>query len=226
MKAGSMKDESEYLLLSQLTHAGFCLRRVALVMNEQAWQENADTAKGRMEHERVHAQRMERRGDSIKLFEYDVVSHALEIRGKCDCIEATASDTGCMIPFVDFPVCLYPVEFKHGKVREEREYEIQLCAQAMCLEEMFHTDIMEGALFYTSSHRRFPVKFTDELRQEVLRTVAILRNIRDERTVPKAKYSVKCKKCSLYEICMPKVAASADNYCRQMKREAENMEEA
>lgn len=220
-----MKDDSNYLLLSQLTHAGFCLRRVALVMNEQAWQENADTAKGRIEHERVHTQRMERRGEYVKLFEYDVFSKTLELRGKCDCIEANASETGCLIPSIDFPVKLYPIEFKHGRAREEKEYEIQLCAQAMCLEEMFNTEIPEGALFYTSSHRRYPVIFTEQLRQEVQRTVMVLREIRDTQTVPKAQYSARCKRCSLYDICMPKVTASAAKYCAQLKRAAEGIEE-
>ena len=73
-----MKDDSDYLLLSQLTHAGYCLRRVALVMNEQVWAESSDTAKGRMEHDRVHDRRIERRGEQIKLFEYEVL---------CCCVE-------------------------------------------------------------------------------------------------------------------------------------------
>ena len=123
-----MKDDSDYLLLSQLTHAGYCLRRVALVMNEQVWEESSDTAKGRMEHDRVHDRRIERRGEQIKLFEYEVYSDTLQLRGKCDCIEGSADVQGCQIPSVDFPVKLYPVEFKHGKVRAEEEYEIQLCA--------------------------------------------------------------------------------------------------
>ena len=217
-----MKDDSEYLLLSQLTHAGYCLRRVALVMNEQVWAESSDTAKGRMEHDRVHDRRIERRGEQIKLFEYEVYSDTLQLRGKCDCIEGSADVQGCQIPSVDFPVKLYPVEFKHGKVRAEEEYEIQLCAQAMCLEEMFHTTIPEGAIFYTSSHRRLSVELTEALRQKVCKTAEILRSIRDGYLIPKAEYSAKCKKCSLSDICMPKVQSSAKHYCEQMRREAED----
>jgi CRISPR-associated exonuclease Cas4 len=79
-----------------------------------------------------------------------------------------------MVPTIDFPVALYPVEFKHGNVRTEKEYEIQLCAQAMCLEEMSHTHIPEDSLFYISSHRRCPVSLDDELRDKVSQTVAAI----------------------------------------------------
>ena len=134
-------DDWDPIPLSRLSHAGFCLRRAALLTNELLWAENADTAKGRAEHEKVHTQRIERRGDTAKLYEFPVFSKALGISGKCDCIEVEAYEHGCTIPAVDFPVVLFPIEYKHGKLREEEEYEIQLCAQAMCLEEMFQTRI-------------------------------------------------------------------------------------
>ncbi len=220
-----MKDEIDYLLLSQLTHAGYCLRRAGLIMNEQVWMESADTAKGRLEHEKVHTRRIERRGQQVKLFEYDVFSDVLRLRGKCDCIEATADAQGCHIPTVDFPVRLYPVEFKHGRLRTEEEYEIQLCAQAMCLEEMFDTSIPEGALFYTSSHRRLSIKLTEELREKVSTTAAMLREIRDHFIIPKAEYSVKCKRCSLREICMPRVQRSAGSYCAQLLQQVMEVEQ-
>ena len=140
-------DDWDPIPLSRLSHAGFCLRRAALLTNEQVWSESADTAKGRSEHERVHTQRIERRGDSAKLYEFPVYSHTLGVAGKCDCIEAEADIRGCRIPALDFPVRLYPVEYKHGKLRAEQEYEIQLCAQAMCLEEMFQTHITEGTIY-------------------------------------------------------------------------------
>lgn len=140
-------DDWEPLPISRLSHAAYCPRRAALLTNEQLWRENADTAKGRSEHTRVHSARIERRGDQIKLYEMDVQSASLGLSGKCDCVEATADPGGCYIQRVEFPVKLYPVEFKHGKLREEEEYEIQLCAQAMCLEEMYSTSIPEGAIF-------------------------------------------------------------------------------
>ncbi len=117
-------DEEEYLPLSWLSQATYCLRRAALLLNERLWMENADTAKGRDEHRRAHERRIERRGDQLKLFEYDVYSEQLRIWGKCDCVEAQRCEPGCRIPAADFPVCLYPVEYKHGSVREEPEYNI------------------------------------------------------------------------------------------------------
>ena len=148
MTGSAMDDDWGPIPLSRLSHAGFCLRRAALLTHEQIWEESADTAKGRAEHERVHAQRIERRGETAKLYEFPVFSHTLGVAGKCDCIEAQTDARGCRIPAMDFPVRLYPVEYKHGKIRAEREYEIQLCAQAMCLEEMFQTSIPEGAIYY------------------------------------------------------------------------------
>ncbi len=219
-----MRDEEDRLLLSQLTHAGYCLRRAGLVMNEQLWQESGDTAKGRVEHERVHTQRIERRGDSLKLYEYDIFSKTLNIGGKCDCIEAVRDENGCHIPGVSFPVRLYPVEFKHGRVREEEEYEMQLCAQAMCLEEMYQTNIPEAALFYTSSHRRYPVRLTEELREKTRSMIETLWDIRETYRIPKAEYSAKCKKCSVRELCMPKTKRSAGSYCSRLAQEAKGGE--
>lgn len=94
-------------------------------------------------------------------------SDVLSLLGKCDCIEAVRAEDGCRIPALEFPVKLYPVEYKHGSLREEESYQLQLCAQAMCLEEMFHTTIEEGALFFISSHRRLPVLLDEALREQV-----------------------------------------------------------
>ena len=171
-------DDWDPIPISRLSHAAYCMRRAALLTNEQLWSENGDTAKGRSEHERVHTARMERRGEFILLYESSVRSEALGISGKCDCIEATADPEGCRVPGIGFPVTLYPIEYKHGRLRTEEEYEIQLCAQAMCLEEMFGTRIPEGAIYYVNSHRRMPVELTEELRRAVQETVRQLEELR------------------------------------------------
>ena len=217
-------DDWEAIPLSRLSHAGYCLRRAALLTNEQLWKENADTAKGREEHKRVHTSRIERRGDTLSLYEYDVFSKSLNISGKCDCIEAIRDEGGCRIPAADFPVLLYPVEYKHGKVREEEEYELQLCAQAMCLEEMYHTTIPEGAIFYISSHRRKPVVFTPELRELVRETVRQVDDIRRSYTIPPAHPGPKCKRCSLRELCLPNASRSAAEYCKKLAQDAMEVE--
>ena len=216
--------DAEYLSLSYLSQIGYCPRRVGLLLNERIWLESADTAKGRKEHENVHTQRIERRGSQIKLFEYAVFSDTLGISGKCDLIEAQKEPSGCRIPAAEFPVILYPVEFKHGKLRDEQEYKIQLCAQAVCLEEMYHTTIPEGAIFYISSHRRQPVEFNEPLRRLVCETAKELHRIRDTLSIPTADYSEKCRRCSLLEYCMPSIKQSAHAYCEQLTAEAQEVE--
>ena len=219
-----MKHDAEYLPLSYLSQLGYCPRRVGLLLNERLWLESADTAKGRREHESVHTRRIERRGRELKLFEYPVASNDLGVSGKCDLIEAQEDPAGCRIPAVDFPVLLYPVEYKHGKLRDEQEYEIQLCAQAMCLEEVYHTTIAEGAIFYISSHRRQRVVLDEPLRRLVLETAKELHHIRESLSVPAARYSQKCKRCSLLEYCMPAVGHSARAYCQKLAQEAKEVE--
>lgn len=217
-------NDLEYLPLSYLSQISYCPRRVGLLLNERVWLESADTAKGRNEHESVHTQRVERRGNEIKLFEYAVFSDVLGISGKCDLVEAQKDPSGCRIPPVDFPVLLYPVEYKHGKLRDEQEYNIQLCAQAMCLEEMYHTAIPKGAIFYLSSHRRQTVSLDESLRRLVRETAGELHRVRDTLSIPVARYSEKCRRCSLLEYCMPGVRRSAQAYCEQLAQEAKEVD--
>ena len=125
---------------------------------------------------------------------------------------------------MDFPVRLYPVEYKHGKLRDEQEYKMQLCAQAMCLEEMYRTAIPEGAIFYLSSHRRQTVLLDEPLRRLVRETAKELHRIRETLSVPSADYSQKCRRCSLLEYCLPGVRQSARAYCEQLAQEAKEME--
>lgn len=213
-------DDQEYLPLSWLSQVCYCPRRAALLLNERIWVENADTAKGRAEHERVHTERVEKRGDTIKLYEYTVYSDRFALIGKCDCIEALRSEKGCCIPAAEFTVNLYPIEYKHGVFRDEEEYKIQLCAQVICLEEMFDTSIAEGALFFISSHRRMPVVMDAALRKQTEVLAETLHRIRSTLSIPKAEYSAKCKRCSLAEVCMPKVNSSARAYLHELHREA------
>ena len=217
-------DDRDHLPLSWLSQVDYCPRRAALLLNERIWVENADTAKGRAEHGRVHDARVERRGDQLKLYEYTVFSDAMQVWGKCDCIEAHRWEQGCKIKAADFPVRLYPIEYKHGSVREERSYMIQLCAQAMCLEEMFSTEVPRGALFFISAHRRMEVEFTAQLRADVNKRAEALRKLWAEQSIPPAEYSAKCRRCSIQEYCMPKVKTSAGEYCRRLAKEAMEVE--
>ena len=213
-------DEWDPIPLSRLAHAGYCMRRAALLTNEQIWEESADTAKGRLEHARVHTQGLERRGSEIRLYEHTVYSRRWNMAGKCDCIEGHEDASGCRIPDVPFPVRLYPVEYKHGKLRQEEEYSLQLCAQAMCLEEMYDTVIEEGAIFFITAHRRQPVRFDQPLRMKVLETLRRLDALRRSFDVPAAEPGARCVRCSLKEQCLPELARSAADYCRAVEKEA------
>ena len=213
-------DDQEYLPLSWLSQICYCPRRAALLLNERLWEESTDTAKGRSEHQQVHTRRVEKRGDFLKLYEFTVFSDRLSLLGKCDCIEAEETADGCCVPALPFPVKLYPVEYKHGKIRSEQEYEIQLCAQAMCLEEMFQTRIPEGAIYYITSHRRYSVPLTEKLRNRVRETIREVQLLRHDFSIPPAEYGAKCKACSLREYCLPNVKQSALDYCKRLQEEA------
>lgn len=217
--------DKEYLQIHLISEAGYCMRRAALIMNEQVWFDSVDTVKGTIEHGNVHDRHIERRQNQVKLYEYDVVSEKLSVTGKCDCVEAIRNDSdGCIIPAADFAVELFPVEFKHGKVRDETEYNLQLAAQAVCLEEMYNTHISSGDIFYITTHKRFTVDINQELRNKLFSVIEQLQEIRQDFTIPPAVYSKKCLRCSLKEYCMPKAKSSAAQYCNNVKKEACELE--
>lgn len=111
---------------------------------------------------------------------------------------------------------LYPIEYKHGVVRQVEEYHIQLCAQAMCLEEQFGGKIEAGAIYYANAKRRNEVRLTRELRRKTSETAEAVLSMLNDQAVPAAMYSAKCKKCSMSEICSPKLKRSAAAYCKRL----------
>lgn len=221
----SSSSDNELLPLSYLSQFGYCPRRCALLLLEQVWIENEYTAAGRMEHERVHTARIERRGNLITLYEFPVFSRDLGVSGLCDCVELHTDINGVNLPFGKDKYMLYPIEYKHGVVRDEREYQIQLCAQAMSLEERYGCVIHDGALFFIDAHRREKVLFTPELRAETKQIAVALFDLSTSAIFPVAKYGPKCKKCSLIEVCQPRVAQSAGTYCSKLWSLATSKEE-
>lgn len=214
----------ESVPLSYVSQYGYCPRRAGLMLLEQAWAENEFTASGRVQHGRVHEARVERRGDLLALLDYPVASETLGLSGKCDCVEATRDESGVPIPCEEGKFNLYPIEYKHGVVREEREYQLQLCAQAMCLEEMLGGRIERGTLFFTDAHRRSEVILDETLRAEVRATAIALQAMLINQHVPRASYGPRCKKCSLLELCNPKLPAGGIAYCASLTREMEEVE--
>lgn len=220
MQSFSEDESRELFPLSWLSQYGYCKRRCSLLALEQIWQENEYTAAGRMQHKRVHTRRTEQRGDSIYIFEMPVFSHALGVSGFCDCVEAHPSPSGVAIPYGKGKYTFYPVEYKHGVVRDEEEYHLQLCAQAICLEERFGVAIPVGAIFFIDAHRRDEVLFVQELREQTWKMAKEVSDMIEIQKLIPAVYSAKCKKCSLREACQPRIRHSAQSYSESLWEEA------
>ena len=180
--------------LSALQHYAFCPRQCALIHNEQAWAENYLTAQGRALHERVDGGEPETR----KGVRFELSVHAsaekLGISGVLDMVEHELA-TGR----------LKPVEYKRGKPKADNWDKIQLCAQALCLEEMTGKTVTEGALWYQQTRHREPVVFSGSLRQETLAVIEKVRSLLESGATPPPVYGKHCKACSLVEICQPQL---------------------
>ncbi len=198
--------EEDFLLLSGLQHFKFCRRQWALIHVEQQWAENYRTTDGALMHRKAHEKgASERRGDLLLVRALPVFSATLGVSGACDVVEFHRVPDG---------VCLHgreglwkpsPVEYKRGRPDARTGDQLQLCGQAMCLEEMLCCDIPEGALYYGETRRRLPVVFTEALRQEVRETLEEMHALYRRRYTPKVTPSKACNACSLKELCLPKL---------------------
>lgn len=203
--------EDDLIQLSALQHMVFCERQCALIHIEQLWDENLFTAEGRIMHDKVDMANREWRGDVRIEYGVPIRSLRLGLIGKADVVEFHRRDDGKWVPF--------PVEYKRGKPKMDDCDKVQLCAQAICLEEMLNLEINNGALFYGRTRRRENVVFDEKLRLETEGASKKVRVLIESGVTPKAEYSKKCKKCSLYELCMPKVSRKASNYLMKMVEE-------
>lgn len=160
--------EDEYLMLSGIQHFKFCRRQWALIHIEQQWAENVHTVVGELMHKKAHDPYLtEKRKDVLITRALPVSSRMLGISGECDVVEFHKKNDGIKLHGHRGFYEIYPVEYKKGKPKESEEDILQLTAQVICLEEMFSTDISEGALFYGETRRREPVIITEELRKQV-----------------------------------------------------------
>lgn len=210
--------EDELLPLSGLQHISFCERQWALIHIEQQWNENLRTAEGRVMHDKVH-------DPDYKSYKPGVIvvrgmtlqSFNLGIYGVADIIEFVRQEdgSGIVIPKKEGLYSPRPVEYKRGKTKAGDYDRIQLCAQAMCLEEMLQCNIKEADLYYGETRRRETVELNDKLRGEVRRLSDHMHELYREGITPKPdmKLSV-CKTCSMVNICMPKMRlkTSVKNY--------------
>ena len=163
-----MYSEDEFLMLSGVQHFAFCRRQWALIHVEQQWLENSRTADGMIFHEKAHDEEaIEKRGNILITRGLRVHSFELGLSGQCDVVEFHAAKNGISIHTHDGKWLPYPVEYKSGEPKSDSCDDVQLCAQAMCLEEMLLCEINEGSFFYGRNKRRYKVEFSQILRDKV-----------------------------------------------------------
>lgn len=226
-----MFTEDNLLPISALQHLLFCERQCALIHIERLWAENRLTVEGRHLHDKVHDGQPETRAGvciaravplrSLRLGLFgaaDVVEfHAVSRNGRsppprtCACAEE--SSTGDLPPSVPFPI-----EYKRGRPKKGDFDRVQVCAQALCLEEMFNVQVSEGALFYGRTHRREAVVFDPRLRRLTEQTAARLHELIATGSTPPASRAPKCKRCSLVNLCLPRATDTHHSALRYVRR--------
>jgi CRISPR-associated exonuclease Cas4 len=219
--------QDDLLPLSGIQHFLFCRRQWALIHIEQQWKENALTAEGRIMHKRADDPFFtETRNGVITARSVPVASYRLGLSGVCDVVEFTPSppaplpsgEGGVKLPNREGLYLPAPVEYKRGKEKHDHSDETQLCAQAMCLEEMLSTNISRGYLYYGETRHRVEIEFTSKLRTLVQEMSAEMHNYFSRGYTPKVKTHKGCRSCSLADICLPvlneKVIA-ASKYIKQ-----------
>jgi len=209
----------DLLPLSGIQHFLFCRRQWALIHIEQQWKENALTTEGRIMHKRVDDPFFtETRNGVITARSVPVASYRLGLSGICDVVEFTSSPDGVKLPNKDGLYLAAPIEYKRGKEKHDHSDETQLCAQAMCLEEMLSLHVPRGYLYYGETRHRVEIEFTAELRTLVKNMADEMHNYFSRGYTPKVRTSKACRSCSLADICLPvlneKVIA-ASKYIRQ-----------
>jgi CRISPR-associated exonuclease Cas4 len=195
-----MYAEDDLLPISGLQHLLYCPRQCALIHVERLWVENLFTAQGRVLHERAHSGDDDRRGETLVRRAVQLRSLKLGLAGEADVVEMRPDRTvsGGRRP--------YPVEYKRGRPKSMDGDRVQLCAQAMCLEEMLGLDVPEGALFYGKPRRRTLVSFEQKLRDATTQAARRFHDMVASGRTPPADPGDKCKACSLAELCLPALA--------------------
>lgn len=206
--------EDELIPISAIQHVLYCERQYALIHLEQMWEDNRYTAEGNVLHERVDVVHHEtRRGFKVE-YGLAIRSLAYGIIGKADLVEFRRDADGALLSII-------PVEFKRGKTKQDDYDRVQLCAQALCLEEMFDCSVPEGEFYYLQEHRRSKLEIDSELRNKTIGLIDRIRRIALATHTPTARYSRrKCDRCSLLDLCMPKVVdGGGKNVARYMRNQ-------
>lgn len=193
-----LMDKDAVIPISALQHQLFCPRQCALIHLEQQWLEDGATAEGRILHERVDDGGADRRRGVRTVRGIAIRSLTLGVTGKADAVELRGQPPD---------ISPFPIEYKRGGPKSHRADEVQLCAQAICLEEMFRRPVPEGALFYGQTRRRTSVVFDDALRALTAETAAAVRTMLASGRTPPPVPMPACMRCSLEPLCWPKAIA-------------------
>jgi len=188
--------------LSALQHWSYCPRQCGLIHLEQVFEDNLHTARGQAVHHLVDEPGYEIKAGVRVERALPLWSDRLNLIGKADLVEFHPDGT------------VFPVEFKHGRKRKKLHDDIQLAAQALCLEEMLGRPVPKGAIYHASSRRRREVAVTPELRRLVEETVAVIRSMLASGRLPPPANDGRCRECSLKEICLPEALAGTDRQQR------------
>jgi CRISPR-associated exonuclease Cas4 len=205
------ESDDDTLPLSGLQHLAFCPRQWALIHLEQVWVENSRTAEGRLLHENVDLPADHRRGHLRTVRGMWLRSERLHLTGRADVVE--------------FRPDPYPVEYKRGKSKPDDCDAVQLCAQALCLEEMLQTAIPKGAIFYGAPRRRLEVSFTAALRERTETLAATMHQLYRDRQTPAAIPGSYCRSCSLVDICLPKATAHEEGTAKWVERQLRSLQQ-
>ncbi len=203
-------NEDDLAMISALQHLLFCPRQCALIHIEQQWKENRLTAEGRILHERVHSAGSESRSKVRIEFDVPIRSLRLGLIGRADIVEFHLQDGGIWQP--------YPVEYKRGRPKKDNSDRVQICAQALCLEEMLKCSVPEGALYYGQKKRRQVISFDANLRQVTAETAYKLHALLDSNATPPPEYTERCESCSFISQCLPRISGKkkVSSYMKRM----------
>lgn len=187
-----MTPTTQDIMISAIEHHSYCPRQCALIHLEQIFDENVFTLRGRTVHERVDTPTYEMQGTLRIERALPLWSEQYGLHGKADTVEFRPDGT------------IYPVEYKHGARREKIHDDLQLAAQAVCLEEMFTQTVTHGAIYYHTTRRRREVPITEALRAQLAETLAQIRHTLHTRIMPPALDDARCTHCSLLDACVPR----------------------
>jgi CRISPR-associated exonuclease Cas4 len=218
MAVSNSELDDDALPISGLQHLAFCPRQWALIHLEQVWVENLRTAEGRLLHEKADLPGESRRADVRTVRGMWLRSERLHLTGRADIVEFRSDPE-------KLEAVPYPVEYKRGKSKPNDCDTVQLCAQALCLEEMLGTSIACGAIFYGNPRRRLEVVFTPQLRARTEDLAATMQRLYRNSETPAATPGPYCQSCSLVDLCLPQATAQQDGAARWVAQQLHSLEQ-